>query len=89
MDEDSPDPILTAGLFEGDIAGVNLSDITYFEKNAIRDLSKRWPGGVIPYVISSSFSMSALSYQYSPGVTGQSHIIPKKFAETKVFVVNR
>ncbi|PSN36353.1 hypothetical protein C0J52_19733 [Blattella germanica] len=57
QDEGSIDPILSAGLFEGDIAGVNISDFTPFEKNAIRDLSKRWPGGVIPYVISSSFSL--------------------------------
>lgn len=56
QDEDSPDPILSAGLFEGDIAGVNLSDFNSFEKNAIRDMRKRWPGGVIPYVISGSFS---------------------------------
>ncbi|KAJ4441736.1 hypothetical protein ANN_11594 [Periplaneta americana] len=55
QDEDSPDPILSAGLFEGDIAGVNLSDFSPFEKNAIRDLNKRWPGGIIPYVISNSF----------------------------------
>lgn len=27
MDENSPDPIQSAGLFEGDIAGVNASDI--------------------------------------------------------------
>ncbi|PNF39872.1 hypothetical protein B7P43_G01959 [Cryptotermes secundus] len=57
QDEDSPDPILSAGLFEGDIAGVNMSDFNSFEKNAIRDLRKRWPGGIIPYVISSSFSL--------------------------------
>jgi hypothetical protein len=56
QDEDSPDPILSAGLFEGDIAGINMSDFISFEKNAIRDLKKRWPGGIIPYVISSSFS---------------------------------
>ncbi|XP_069698082.1 zinc metalloproteinase nas-15-like isoform X2 [Periplaneta americana] len=57
QDEDSPDPILSAGLFEGDIAGVNLSDFSPFEKNAIRDLNKRWPGGIIPYVISNSFNL--------------------------------
>jgi len=56
QDEDSPDPILSAGLFEGDIAGVNESDFSSFEKNAIRDMRKRWPGGIIPYVISGSFS---------------------------------
>lgn len=30
MDENSPDPIQSAGLFEGDIAGVNASDIYIF-----------------------------------------------------------
>ncbi|KDR20609.1 Zinc metalloproteinase nas-6 [Zootermopsis nevadensis] len=57
QDEGSPDPILSAGLFEGDIAGVNISDLISFGKNGIRDFRKRWPGGIIPYVISSSFSV--------------------------------
>lgn len=57
MLEDDPeydrlnDPIERAGLFEGDI------DLRSggFVRNAIRDLSKRWPGAKIPYTISSKF----------------------------------
>lgn len=40
MDENSPDPIQSAGLFEGDIAGVNASDIYIFSavsKVAVRN----------------------------------------------------
>lgn len=36
MDENSPDPIQSAGLFEGDIAGVNASDIYIFEAVSIK-----------------------------------------------------
>ncbi|KAK6644309.1 hypothetical protein RUM43_000576 [Polyplax serrata] len=55
MDENTPDPIQSAGLFEGDIAGVNISDVLSSGRNGIRDMNLRWPGGVIPYVISAQF----------------------------------
>ena len=54
------DPIESAKLFEGDIDNV---DLGYLEetlqgntRNAIRDSWRKWPNGVIPYVISSSFN---------------------------------
>ncbi|XP_065574210.1 zinc metalloproteinase nas-15-like isoform X2 [Artemia franciscana] len=51
------DPIEMAGLFEGDIAGVDKNDLQKsLMKNAIRDTRLRWEGGKIPYVISSSFT---------------------------------
>ena len=55
------DPIESAGLFEGDIANVSMDDLRKlrsgdYSKNAIRELWKKWPGGTIPYVISSQFS---------------------------------
>ncbi|XP_068085156.1 hatching enzyme 1.2-like [Anabrus simplex] len=57
QDENSPDPLEVAGLFEGDIAGVNASDFSNFERNAIKNLHKRWYRGVVPYVISASFNI--------------------------------
>jgi len=55
------DPIEQAGLFEGDIANVTLDELRLlrsgdYTRNAIRELWKKWPGGKIPYIISSSFS---------------------------------
>ena len=55
------DPIESAGLFEGDIANVSMDDLRKlrsgdYSKNAIRELWKKWPGGKIPYEISSQFS---------------------------------
>ena len=55
------DPILTAQLFEGDIDNVDLGLLKksvegQAPRNAIRDSWRKWPGGVIPYVISSSFN---------------------------------
>jgi len=55
------DPIESAGLFEGDIANVSMDDLRKlrsgdYSKNAIRELWKKWPGGTIPYEISSQFS---------------------------------
>ena len=55
------DPIESAGLFEGDIDNVSMDDLRKlrsgdYTKNAIRELWKKWPGGRIPYQISSSFS---------------------------------
>ena len=54
------DPIELAGLFEGDIANVNMADLRglrsgEYSKNAIRELWKKWPDATIPYVISSRF----------------------------------
>ena len=50
-----------AGLFEGDIANVTVESLRLlrsgdYTRNAIRELWKKWPGGTIPYIISSSFS---------------------------------
>ncbi|XP_049830123.1 hatching enzyme 1.2-like [Schistocerca gregaria] len=57
LDEGSPDPILAAGLFEGDIAGVSPEDVLVNRNAAIRDGStRRWEGGVVPYVISAAFT---------------------------------
>lgn len=55
------DPILSANLFEGDIANVNLDALrenvnSPAGRNAIRDSNRKWPGGVIPYVISGKFN---------------------------------
>ncbi|CAG2061397.1 unnamed protein product [Timema podura] len=55
-EEGSVDPLEVAGLFQGDIAGVNISDLV-LERNAIRDLGLRWSYGIVPYVISASFSV--------------------------------
>ncbi|XP_076358916.1 zinc metalloproteinase nas-15-like [Tachypleus tridentatus] len=47
---DGADPISRSGHFEGDI-------VEYLVvRNAIRDPQSKWPGGKIPYVISSEFS---------------------------------
>ena len=51
--------VQSANLFEGDIAGVNKS--TREMRNAIIGLNFRWPNAVIPYLISSSFSIIALT----------------------------
>lgn len=52
----SVDPIELAGLFEGDIVlsddGMNGNG----GKNGITDPSRKWPGGVVPYTISNSYS---------------------------------
>nr|CAD7460211.1 unnamed protein product [Timema tahoe] len=56
QEEGSVDPLEVAGLFQGDIAGVNISDLV-LERNAIRDLGLRWSHGIVPYVISASFSV--------------------------------
>nr|CAD7403560.1 unnamed protein product [Timema cristinae] len=56
QEEGSVDPLEVAGLFQGDIAGVNISDLV-LERNAIRDLGLRWSRGIVPYVISASFSV--------------------------------
>ncbi|XP_050718047.1 zinc metalloproteinase nas-15-like isoform X2 [Eriocheir sinensis] len=58
------DPIELAGLFQGDIILPSVSE--YFSvinpadapqaRNAIKDMTQRWPNGVIPYVISSSYN---------------------------------
>jgi len=51
------DPIESAGLFEGDIDNVSMDDLQSMEtRNAIRDSWRKWPGGLIPYLISSQFS---------------------------------
>ena len=60
-DDIEEDPILKANLFEGDIANVNLDAIQNSVqgksgRNAIRDSWRKWPGGVIPYVISGRFN---------------------------------
>jgi len=72
-DDNNGDPIALAGKFEGDIAGVIPHDMKEVlrslvaksksknknptPKNAIKDMTLRWPEGVIPYVISSKFSV--------------------------------
>ncbi|XP_063233842.1 zinc metalloproteinase nas-4-like [Bacillus rossius redtenbacheri] len=55
QEEGSVDPLEVAGLFEGDIAGVNVSELI-LEKNAARNPRKRWSYGLVPYVISASFN---------------------------------
>ena len=55
------DPILKAKLFEGDIDNVDMGLLEksldgQSPRNAIRDSWRKWPEGVIPYVISSSFN---------------------------------
>ncbi|XP_040568966.1 zinc metalloproteinase nas-6 [Lepeophtheirus salmonis] len=60
------DPLTSAGLFEGDIDNVSHDDYVRIldsavgeegalERNAIRDTHKKWPGGKVPYVISSAY----------------------------------
>ena len=56
--------VLQANLFEGDIDNVDMNDLAMSDgggpgqqnRNAIRDSWRRWPGAVVPYVISSAFS---------------------------------
>ena len=60
-DEIAQDPILSANLFEGDIANVDLAALQQSVegkagRNAIRDGWRKWPGGVIPYIISGRFN---------------------------------
>ncbi|CAL4058640.1 unnamed protein product, partial [Meganyctiphanes norvegica] len=55
------DPIEFAGLFEGDIIINTPADMPVFDsagpvRNAIVDDYKQWPHGVIPYLISSSYT---------------------------------
>ncbi|XP_069195161.1 zinc metalloproteinase nas-15 [Procambarus clarkii] len=58
------DPIELAGLFQGDIiimTSAEYDDLAMpagapLARNAINTLDKRWPNGVIPYVISSSYN---------------------------------
>jgi len=60
--EKEKDPIELAQLFEGDIDNVHMSDLRslrnggHSTRNAIRDSWRKWPGGVLPYIISNSFS---------------------------------
>ncbi|XP_069936402.1 zinc metalloproteinase nas-13-like [Cherax quadricarinatus] len=58
------DPIELAGLFEGDI-NIMTADEFYDlarpaeapqARNAVNEIDRRWPNGVIPYVISSSYN---------------------------------
>ncbi|XP_049830125.1 hatching enzyme 1.2-like [Schistocerca gregaria] len=57
LDDGSPDPILAAGLFEGDIAGVSPEDVLEDPDAANHDSStRRWEGGMVPYVISAAFT---------------------------------
>lgn len=62
-----PDPIELAGLYEGDIALISseeiqdmvagaVNDEQSMARNAMIEMNKRWPNGVIPYVISSSYN---------------------------------
>jgi hypothetical protein len=56
-DKHHTDPIELAGLFEGDIilaARRNGTDHVQ-EKNGIIYERQKWPGGVVPYFISSQF----------------------------------
>ena len=58
--DDEQDPIELAKLFEGDIDNVNMKDLRQLRepadtRNAIRDSWRKWPGGVLPYVISTAF----------------------------------
>jgi hypothetical protein len=55
------DPILKAGGWEGDIDNVATDNLMAIlspagQRNAIKDLGMLWPNGVVPYVISSSYS---------------------------------
>ncbi|KAK8394382.1 hypothetical protein O3P69_006522 [Scylla paramamosain] len=55
------DPILFAGRFEGDIILEGPDELMAIlgqsrkGRNMIKDHSKKWPGGVVPYVVSSSY----------------------------------
>ncbi|KAG1668557.1 Zinc metalloproteinase nas-7 [Nymphon striatum] len=46
------DPILLAGLFEGDIRGINSTE----SRNGILSAYQKWPNAVIPYVISRHYN---------------------------------
>ena len=64
--EDGNDPITRGHNFEGDIKNVDISEIRalydsavndeLWMRNAIKDEWRKWPGGVVPYVISSRYS---------------------------------
>ncbi|CAG7731659.1 unnamed protein product [Allacma fusca] len=64
--EDERDPIELANLFEGDILLTNLQWQQFIQskdsdRNAIKADSKKWIGGVIPYMIASQFSVKERS----------------------------
>ena len=60
------DPITMGANFEGDIKNVDITEIRAmydaaandetWMRNAIKDEWRKWPGGVVPYVISSRYS---------------------------------
>ncbi|XP_045126097.1 zinc metalloproteinase nas-6-like isoform X2 [Portunus trituberculatus] len=58
------DPILSAQRFEGDIILENEAELTDLlgggrkGRNMVKDHSKKWPGGVVPYVVSSLYESS-------------------------------
>lgn len=64
--EDGNDPITRGHNFEGDIKNVDISEIRAmydaaandeeWMRNAIKDEWRKWPGGTVPYVISSRYS---------------------------------
>ena len=65
VENDSPpmdeDPILMANGWEGDIDNVDTSKLQALldaskPRNAINNNAMLWPNGVVPYVISSSYS---------------------------------
>ncbi|GAB6026273.1 Meprin A subunit beta [Chamberlinius hualienensis] len=51
----------SVGLFEGDISGVNSSEVNFMGRNALRNSNYRWPNGIIPYAISNAFDSQARS----------------------------
>ena len=63
---DEEDPITSGNNFEGDIKNVKINEIRAmydaasnhetWMRNAIKDEWRKWPGGVVPYVISSRYS---------------------------------
>lgn len=60
------DPIMLAGLFQGDILLNSEEELAHLtlgtSKNAIIETEKRWPNGVVPYVISGSYDDSERGY---------------------------
>lgn len=98
----SQDPIELAGLYEGDIALNSPQEIQDMvikprsddgptARNAIIDMSKRWPNGVVPYVISSSYNsneratiaMAMRNYQDNTCI----RFIPRTFERDYIHII--
>jgi len=51
----------TDGLFEGDIAGVEVDSDGNESHNYVNSAEALWPNGIVPYVISDIFSKQNMS----------------------------